>query len=123
MRQTVDPFSTRLLEELRTPPPAQPAGTDAPHVCPTCRAPFVTPVDALEVDEWHFAVQVLCPNCGWEGTNIYDDAALEAFDVGLDQGTRELMVALDALALENARDDFERFAAALQAGAVLPEDF
>jgi hypothetical protein len=117
-----DEFSLRLHAELEIHgPPADPPA--APHVCPTCTAPFLTPVEALEIDEWHFAVTAHCPNCGWEGTTIYDDGALEQFDIGLDEGTHELAEALALLAYENARDDFDRFVAALEADAILPEDF
>lgn len=94
-----------------------------PHVCPSCQMPFVFPTEALEVDEWHFAVGLRCPNCDWEGVGVYDDEALEQFDIGLDEGTRTLVAALDALAAANARDEADRFAAALQADAILPEDF
>lgn len=95
----------------------------SPHVCPECQMPFVFPTEALEVDEWHFAVGLRCPNCDWEGTAIYDDEALERFDIGLDEGTRALVAALDELSAANARDEADRFAAALAADAILPEDF
>lgn len=95
----------------------------SPHVCPDCQMPFVFPTEALEVDEWHFAVGLRCPNCDWEGAGIYDDEALERFDIGLDEGTRALVAALDALSAANARDEADRFAAALAADAILPEDF
>lgn len=95
----------------------------SPHVCPECQMPFVFPTEALEVDEWHFAVGLRCPNCDWEGAGIYDDEALERFDIGLDEGTRALVAALDALSAANARDEADRFVAALQADAILPEDF
>ena len=120
--RTVDDTSLQIHAALTLPPSA--AATDAgPHVCPACRAPFVTPTEAFEVDEWHFAVALHCPNCGWEGAGVYDDEALERFDIGLDEGTRTLLTALERLAHANARDDFERFIAALRADAVLPEDF
>lgn len=121
MRRTDDLFSHMLQDELHT--PLAPRDGHGPHVCPGCQRPFVAPVDALEVDEWHFAVSMRCANCGWEGTELFDDEALERFDVGLDAATRDLLAALETLALENARDDFDRFAAALHAGALLPEDF
>ena len=122
MRHGPDEFSARMHAELETgnPPAADRSG---PHVCPTCQAPFVTPLDALEIDEWHFAVSVRCPNCDWEGAGVYDDAALERFDLGLDEGTHAVAEALALLAQENARDDFDRFLAALHADAILPEDF
>jgi hypothetical protein len=121
MRST-DALSARLHEALLQ---ARGHGMDAdgPHVCPTCRAPFVIPVDAVEVDDFHFSVSMYCPNCEWVGTEIYDDAALERFDVGLDDGQRALVRTLEELAYENANADFEAFAQALAADAILPEDF
>lgn len=94
-----------------------------PHVCPACRLPFVNPTEALEVDEWHFAVGLHCPNCEWEGASIYDDEALERFDIGLDAGTRALVAALQALTAANMADEIGRFARALEADAIVPEDF
>jgi hypothetical protein len=121
MRST-DALSARLHEALAEP---RDHGTDAegPHVCPTCRAPFVVPVDAVEVDAWHFSVSLHCPNCDWLGTEVYDDAALERFDIGLDAGQRLLVRALEEFAYENAQVDFEAFARALASDAILPEDF
>jgi hypothetical protein len=121
MRST-DALSARLHEALLQ---ARGLGTDAdgPHVCPSCRAPFVIPVDAVEVDVWHFSVSLFCPNCEWVGTEVYDDEALERFDLGLDAGQRALARTLDELAYENACADFEAFAHALAVDAILPEDF
>jgi hypothetical protein len=83
----------------------------------------VQPVAAREVDEWHFEVDLQCANCDWVGMEVLDDEALEAFDRGLDEGTSDLLQAYETLALANAREDFDRIAAALHAGALLPEDF
>jgi hypothetical protein len=118
---STDALSARLHEALQAPRPGMDA--DGPHVCPMCHAPFIVPVDAVEVDAWHFSVSLYCPNCEWVGTEVYDDEALERFDIGLDTGTRELARTLEELAYENAIADFESFAAALAADAILPEDF
>ncbi|MBA2638109.1 MAG: hypothetical protein H0U79_07815 [Solirubrobacterales bacterium] len=117
-----DDFSSRLHAELETHGPAG-HPSPGPHICPACTAPFVTPIEALEIDEWHFAVKSYCPNCGWEGAGIFDDEALERYDVGLDEGTHALAEALALLEHENARSDFARFRDALAAEAILPEDF
>ena len=114
MRST-DALSARLHEALQS-PNGHGKDADGPHVCPTCRAPFVIPVDAVEVSMY-------CPNCEWVGTEIYDDEALELFDVGLDAGQRALVRTLEELAYENANADFEAFAQALAVDAILPEDF
>lgn len=121
----VDSTSHDIHRALDTHTPTAAAQDDqpSPHICPECRMPFVVPTEALEVDEWHFAVGLRCSNCDWEGVGVYDDEALERFDIGLDEGTRALVTALDALAAANARDEADRFAAALAADAILPEDF
>ena len=119
---STDAFSARLHEALRA-PRSHGMDADGPHVCPTCRAPFVVPVDAVEIDAWHFSVSMRCPNCDWVGSEVYDDEALERFDTGLDAGTRALARTLEELAYENASADFQAFAAALAADAILPEDF
>ena len=120
---STDAFTAKLREELAHHPAGEPGATASPHVCRACGRPFVQPVAAREADEWHFDVDLRCANCGWTGVERYDDEALELLDQGLDEGTRVLLEAYETLALENARQDFERIAAALHAGALLPEDF
>ncbi len=120
---STDAFTAKMQQELQREPSERPATAGAPHVCPSCRLPFVQPVAAREVDEWHFEVDLQCANCDWVGMEVYDDEALELFDRGLDEGTRELLEAYETLAMDNARVDFENIAAALHAGAILPMDF
>jgi hypothetical protein len=120
---STDAFTAQIQQELHGELPARPETAEAPHVCPSCRRPFVQPVAAREVDDWHFEVDVQCANCEWVGMEVYDDEALELFDRGLDEGTRELLEAYETLALTNAAADFERVIVALHADALLPEDF
>jgi hypothetical protein len=120
---STDAFTTKLQEELHRDADGEPAAAVSPHVCRACSRPFVQPIAAREVDDWHFDVDLRCANCGWAATETYDDEALEQLDRGLDEGTRVLLEAYETLALDNARQDFERIATALRAGALLPEDF
>ncbi len=120
---STDAFTAQIQHELQNVPAARPATAGAPHVCPSCRLSFVQPVAAREVDEWHFEVDLQCANCEWVGMEVLDDEALELFDRGLDEGTRDLLEAYETLALANAREDFDKIATALHAGALLPEDF
>jgi hypothetical protein len=93
------------------------------HVCGTCSSELVHPLDWEPAGSCHWQVTLRCPNCGWEGTGVFDEATVTRFDQTLDRAS-ELMVAdLCALELANMHDFADRFVAALHAGHVLPEDF
>lgn len=92
-------------------------------ICPDCTKPLLFPTEAIEVDEWHFAVSFCCPNCDWTGAGVFDDEALEKVDMALDKGTREIVSDLDKLAAYNREEEIERFVNALAHNAIVPEDF
>jgi hypothetical protein len=48
---------------------------------------------------------------------------VDAFDEVLDEGTEQLVMDLKQLMHANMSDEIERFVAALEAEALLPEDF
>jgi hypothetical protein len=106
---------------------AAPAGPAAPgtelHVCPACSSELVHPVDWREVGRGRWEIELRCPSCEWTGSGVWSDDAVAAFDEVLDRGTQTLIRDLRRLARANMEDDIERFAAALQADLLLPEDF
>jgi hypothetical protein len=93
------------------------------HICGSCASNLVYPVDWDEAGATHWQVTLRCPNCEWSGTGIFEQAAVERFDEELDRGTEQLVDDLRRLAQANMEGEIERFAAALEADAVLPEDF
>jgi hypothetical protein len=104
---------------LREPAPA--AGL---HVCPSCTGAFVVPGEVYEViGEDRCRLDLRCADCGWEDTAVHSDAELEALDRELDRGYADLLWALEVLWIGNEEESIARFAAALAADAILPEDF
>lgn len=108
--------------------PAAEAPASAPsesglHVCPACASSLVAPVAWEQAGPRDWAVTIQCPNCEWWDADVFDEATVERFDEELDRGTEALVRDLLRLMRANMEDDVERFAAALHAGAILPEDF
>jgi len=99
-------------------------GTDRPlHVCSECTSPLVYPTDWQESGPDHWEVELRCPNCEWRGTGVFSQDTVEAFDDELDRGIDVLLADYRALVNSNMEDEIDRFAKALEAGAILPADF
>jgi hypothetical protein len=93
------------------------------HVCLECDRDLVYPVDWEEASVTHWEVELRCPNCEWNEVGTYDQATVDRFDEQLDSGTEALVKDLRRLVQANMEAEAERFAAALDANAILPEDF
>jgi len=93
------------------------------HVCPECDRDLVYPVDWEEASATHWAVELRCPNCEWSEVGTFDQATVDRFDENLDMGTDQLVKDLRRMVQANMEAEAERFAAALNADAILPEDF
>jgi hypothetical protein len=102
---------------------AAPAPLDDLHICPECDRDLVYPVEWEEVSETHWEVLLRCPNCEWTEVDRYDQATVDRFDLQLDDGTEILIADLKRLERANMEDEIELFSRALQADAILPEDF
>jgi hypothetical protein len=99
-------------------------GSNDLHLCPACRQPFVTPREILaEHDDGYFVVDLECANCGWAAVQLHDSLQLCALDRALDRDSARIQAAADALALSCELERIDRFAEALSAGHILPEDF
>jgi hypothetical protein len=96
---------------------------DGLHVCPECRSSLVQPLDWHDAGPDHWLLERFCPECWWAEEERHEQRVMEAFDIALDDGTDALIRALHELTAERMQEDVERFAAALRAGALLPEDF
>ena len=92
-------------------------------ICPECDRDLVYPVDWEEASVTHWEVELRCPNCEWNEVGTYDQATVDRFDERLDSGTEALVKDLRRLVQANMEAEAERFAAALDANAILPEDF
>jgi hypothetical protein len=93
------------------------------HVCPTCDSELVYPIDWAPAPERRWTVELRCPDCEWRGGGTYDQRVVDRFDEQLDVGTEALLGDLGLIARANMEDELERFVAAIDSGAILPEDF
>jgi hypothetical protein len=93
------------------------------HICGHCDSELVYPLDWDEAGATHWDVTLRCPNCEWTGMGTFDQAVVEAFDEELDRGTEALVADLRRLMHANMEEEIVRFVSALDADALLPEDF
>jgi hypothetical protein len=102
--------------------PVAPARSNL-HVCPDCERELVYPVEWEEASPTHWEVLLRCPNCEWAELGVFDQPTVDRFDEQLDLGTETLIRDLKRLQQANMEDEMDRFVRALDAGAILPEDF
>jgi len=93
------------------------------HACVTCESKLVFPTFWEEADHESWRVALRCPECETEREGVFNQATVDAFDEHLEAGTDALTADLRRLCRANMAEELERFAAALEAGAILPEDF
>jgi hypothetical protein len=93
------------------------------HICPACARDPVYPVEWAETSPAQWEVALRCPNCEWSETGTFDQPTVDHFDEMLDFGTEALVEDLRRLQQANMEQEIDVFARALQAGAILPEDF
>jgi hypothetical protein len=116
-----------LARELLGPPTGRASALqdlDELHVCPSCRLPFVLPGQIREVvgvDKVRLDLE--CANCDWTATRVHHDSELETLDMALDRSFADLLWTLEVVWIANEESAIERFASALAADAILPEDF
>ena len=103
---------------------AAPADTDRDLcICEVCSSELVEPVgwEAAGPERWRVALS--CPNCGHWTEGVFSQECVDRFDERLDEGTAVLLSELKRLRHANMAEEIERFVGALNAGAILPEDF
>jgi len=93
------------------------------HICAECRSELAYPIEWEEAGPENWRVALRCPNCEWTATGVFTQDVVDAFDERLDEGTEQLVSDLKQLMHSNMSEEIERFVAALDAGALLPEDF
>ena len=103
--------------------PSAPAGDQPLHICADCGSSLVYPTDWQEAGPDHWEVDLRCPNCEWRGTGTFPQDIVESFDDELDRGIDVLLSDYRALVSSNMEDEIDRFAKALDVGAILPADF
>jgi hypothetical protein len=96
---------------------------DELHICPTCSSELVFPIDWAPARKRSWFVALRCPDCEWSGGGVHPQPVVDRFDEALDAGTDAMLNDLALLAQANMQSEAERFAAALRADHILPEDF
>ena len=93
------------------------------HVCVDCSSKLVYPVVWEEAgpEEWRMLLH--CPECDIRREGIFGNPSAQAFDDELDRATEALTREYKRLMRENMAAEIERFVRALDADALLPEDF
>jgi hypothetical protein len=114
-----------FAEEPRPEAPTHPAAETVQdlHVCVECDSELVYPVQWEEAGPENWSVLLHCPNCDVFREGVFTQENVELFDEELDRGADALARDYKRLMRANMADEIERFAGALEAGAILPEDF
>jgi hypothetical protein len=102
-------------------PPAEPH--QDLHVCIECSSELVYPVEWEESGTENWSVLLHCPNCDVYREGIFSQDTVEIFDEELDRGADALARDYKRLMRANMAEEIDRFVGALDAGAILPEDF
>jgi hypothetical protein len=93
------------------------------HVCPECRCELVQPIDWSEAPQGLWELMLQCPNCFWTDEGVFDQDQVDELEERLDEGVTTMLSDLRRLTQANMTEEIERFAAALDADLILPEDF
>ncbi len=93
------------------------------HSCRDCNSQLVQPIEWQPAAEDRWQMTLRCPNCDWECRGVYSDEEVAALEEQLEEGVDEILRDLQRLTSANMADEIERFARALHADLILPEDF
>jgi hypothetical protein len=93
------------------------------HICVECASELVYPLQWEEAGPENWNVLLHCPNCSLYREGVFSQETVECFDEELDRGADALARDYKRLMRANMADEIERFAGALAADAILPEDF
>jgi hypothetical protein len=122
--KTIEVVLFGKAEVAQATPPRAPAEPDQDlHVCLHCDSGLVYPVEWEESGSENWAVLLHCPNCEAFREGVFNQETVEAFDEELDRGADLLAGDYRRLMRANLAEEIERFTGALEADAILPEDF
>jgi hypothetical protein len=93
------------------------------HMCVECDSELVYPVQWEEAGPDNWSVLLHCPNCHVFREGVFTQDNVELFDEELDRGADILARDYKRLMRANMADEIDRFVGALDANAILPEDF
>ena len=113
----------RPAPEAAAAPQAPAEGERDLHVCVNCSSDLVYPVQWEEADQRSWHVTLRCPECEWTEAGVFPQDQCDRFDDKLEAGTDALSRDYKRLVTANMSEEIDRFAAALDADAILPSDF
>jgi len=113
--------SGRAIEVIRFGPEVTPQR--GLQICPECSSQLVQPVAWGETTAGFWELTLHCPNCDWITEGVFDQDQVDAFEERLDEGLAGMLGDLRRLTQANMAEEIDRFSAALESDAVLPEDF
>jgi len=120
--QTPRPVGQRAAPAAPDQAAAPPAEPD-PCRCPNCGSELVQPTAWEEAGSGRWRVTLRCPECETLRQGCFGEAVLDAFDECLEAGSEALRADYQRLWRANMAAEVERFVAAVDAGAIAPEDF
>ncbi len=115
----------QLVEGAEAHLPARPVAEPQQdlHLCVECDSELVYPVQWEEAGPENWSVLLHCPNCDVFREGVFTQENVELFDEELDRGADVLARDYKRLMRANMAEEIDRFVGALEAGAILPEDF
>ena len=115
---------TAAAESVERTPVVRPTDADRElHVCVNCSSELVFPIQWEEADPESWHVTLRCPDCEWTEAGVFGQDQCDHFDDMLEAGTDALTRDYKKLVTANMVAEIDAFAAALDADAILPEDF
>ena len=94
------------------------------HICRSCHQPFVVPLSIVDIlDADRYVVELWCANCDRSTLSAHYDAELEELDRELVAATAQIRAAVEVIETVDDMRRMDRFAEALHADLILPEDF
>lgn len=102
--------------------PALEPGQDL-HVCIACASELAYPTGWEEAGPHAWHVLLRCPDCENVREGVFAQETVDDLDERLDIGTDALAADLRRLTWANMAAEVDAFVAALEADAILPEDF
>lgn len=102
----------------------QPASTvEHLEVCPACDSHLVQPVAWSEAADEQWEIHLRCPSCDEERTGVWPRDVVERFDVALNHASDQVIDDIQRISADRMEAWAQTFTAALQAGAIFPDDF
>ena len=92
--------------------------------CPDCDSGLVQPIrweQANKRSQWK--IWRRCPECEWTDVSVFGEMAIDAYDVVLDAGTKELNGTLSQITQENMETVVNAFTEGLERDLIGPDDF